>query len=130
MASKTFASLKARCILVSNLKHEVIAERWAALIKERMGSGMTVREWCQERNIKESQYYYWLRSLRQDEADAAAQDSQATPFVELPVICRKQEPQPGRPAAVIRKGDISIEITESASAGFIAKIMEAASHAR
>lgn len=112
-----------------DLKHEVIAERWAALIEERMDSGMTIKEWCQERNIKESQYYYWLRNLRQDEADAAKQDSRAMPFVELPVICRKQEFQPGRPAAIIRKGDVSIEITESASASFIAKIMEAAAHA-
>lgn len=75
MASKTFTSLKARCISVSNLKHEVIAERWAALIKERPDSSMAVKEWCQERNF---------------------QGSQATPFVELPAICRKQELQLGR----------------------------------
>ena len=43
---------------MSDLKHEVIAERWAALIKERMDSGMTIKEWCRERNVKESQYYY------------------------------------------------------------------------
>ena len=41
---------------MSDLKHEVTAQRWAALIKERMDSGMTIKEWCQERNIKESQY--------------------------------------------------------------------------
>ena len=114
---------------MSNLKHKVIAERWAALIKERMDSGMTVKEWCQERNIKESQYYYWLRNLRQDEAYTAERNAQATPFVELPVICQEPEVPSGRPAAIIRKGDIAIEITESASAGFIAKIMEAAAHA-
>ncbi len=76
---------------MSDLKHEVTAQRWAALIKERMDSGMTIKEWCQERNIKESQYYYWLRTLRRDEADAAEQDSETAPFVELPVICREQE---------------------------------------
>jgi len=114
---------------VSDLKHEVTAQRWAALIKERMDSGMTIKEWCQERNIKESQYYYWLRTLRRDEADAAEQDSETAPFVELPVICREQEFQPGRPAGIIRKGSVCIEITESASAGFIAKIMEAAARA-
>jgi len=61
---------------MSDLKHEVIAERWAALIKERMDSGMTIKEWCRERNVKESQYYYWLKTLRRDEADAAEQDLQ------------------------------------------------------
>ena len=64
---------------MSDLKHEVIAERWAALIKERMDSGMTIKEWCRERNVRESQYYYWLKTLRRDEADAAEQDPGAAP---------------------------------------------------
>ncbi len=33
---------------MSDLKHDVIAERWAMLIKERVESGMTVREWCHD----------------------------------------------------------------------------------
>jgi len=53
----------------------------------------------------------------------------AAPFVELPAICQGQAAASGRPAAVIRKGGVSIEITESASPGFIAKILEAAAHA-
>ena len=49
---------------------------------------------------------------------------QVSPFVELPAgICQEQFPMPA--AAVIRKGNITIEVTESASAGFIAKVMEA-----
>jgi len=48
---------------MSELKHNVVAKRWAMLIKEYMESGMLVREWCHDRNIKESQYYYWLRIL-------------------------------------------------------------------
>lgn len=75
---------------MSDLKHEVIAERWAALIKERMDSGMTIKEWCRERDIKESQYYYWLKTLRRDEADATEQDPVAAPFVEPPAICQGQ----------------------------------------
>ncbi len=114
---------------MSTLKHEVTAKRWAALIQERMDSGTTIKEWCRERNIKESQYYYWLKTLRQDEADAAERNSGITPFVELPAICQGQGVTPGRTAAVIRKGNISIEITEFASLDFIAKILEAAAHA-
>lgn len=114
---------------MSDLKHEVTAQRWAALIKERMDSGMTIKEWTRERNIKESQYYYWLKTLRKEEADGMGQELQASPFVELPAACPGQEFPKERAAAVIRKGDISIEITESATAGFIAKIMEAAVHA-
>lgn len=113
---------------MSDLKHDMTAERWAMLIKERRESGMTVREWCHDRDIKESRYYYWLRILRRDAVENKQQKQQVSPFVELPAdICRDQIPAPA--AAVIRKGNITIEVTESASAGFIAKIMEALSNA-
>jgi len=114
---------------MSGLDHKALKERWAALIKEREESGLTIKEWCRERNVKKSKYYYWLKILRRDEADAAGQDTGIAPFVELPAVFQEHGLQPGSPAAVIRKGDISIEIAESASAGLIAKIMEAAAHA-
>ena len=72
---------------MSDLKHDVIAERWTALIRERMDSGMTTKECCRERSIKESQYYYWLKTLRKEELAAADQERQVPPFVELPDIC-------------------------------------------
>lgn len=77
---------------MSDLKHDVIAQRWAALIQERLDSGMTIKEWCLERNIKESQYYYWLKTLRKEELAAADQERQVSPFVELPDICRGRDP--------------------------------------
>ncbi len=114
---------------MSDLDHKAIKEQWAALIKEREESGLTIKERCKERNVKESRYYYWLKTLRRDGAGVAGQDPGIPPFVELPVIFQGQGSQPGSPAAVIRTGDISIEITESATAGLIAKIMEAVAHA-
>ena len=113
---------------MSDLKHDVTAGRWAMLIKERMESGMTVREWCHDRNIKESGYYYWLGILRRKAVENTGQPPQASPFAELPAdICQEQLPAPA--AAVIRKGNIAIEVTESASAGFMQKVMEALANA-
>lgn len=113
---------------MSDLKHDVVAERWAMLIKERIKSGMTVREWCHDRDIKESRYYYWLRILRRDAVENKGHKQQVSPFVELPAdTCREQVFDPA--VAVIRKGNIAIEVTESASAGFIAKVMEALANA-
>ena len=109
---------------MSDLKHDMTAERWAMLIKERRESGMTVREWCHDRNIKESRYYYWLRILRRDAVENEQHRQQVSPFVELPANIRQE--QVFRPAAaVIQKRNIIIEVTESASADFIAKVMEA-----
>ncbi len=128
IALKTHTSFESEVQLVSDLKHDIVAERWAMLIKERTESGMTVREWCHDRNIKESRYYYWLRILRRKAVENTEQTPQISPFVELPAgIC--QEQFPASAAAVIRKGNITIEVTESASAGFIQKVMEALANA-
>ena len=77
------------------------------LLKERIESGMTVREWCHDRNIKESRYYYWLRILRRDAVENKEHRQQVSPLVELPAdICRKQVFDLGSTAAVIRKGKL------------------------
>lgn len=113
---------------MSDLKHAVISDRWASLIKERIDCSMTIKEWCRERNIKESQYYFRLKTLREEDAYGMGQELQASPFVELPAACLGQKLLEERTAAIIRKGDISIEITESPTAGFIAKILEMLAH--
>ncbi len=94
---------------MSDLKHDVNEERWAGLIQERVDSGMTIKEWCRESNIKESQYYYWLETLRQEEISAADSQRQASPFVEPPDISQWKGPVQGKTVAIIRKGDISVE---------------------
>lgn len=48
------------------------AEAWAALIQECRISGLTNREFCRQRGISEKSYYYWLRKLRGQLAEAAA----------------------------------------------------------
>lgn len=40
------------------------ADTWAMLIQECNSSGLTKREFCQQRGISEKSYYYWLRKLR------------------------------------------------------------------
>ena len=40
------------------------AQNWAMLIQECNNSGLTKREFCQQRGISEKSFYYWLRKLR------------------------------------------------------------------
>ena len=46
------------------------AQTWAMLIQECNNSGLTKREFCQQRGISEKSYY-WLRKLRNQMAVAA-----------------------------------------------------------
>lgn len=39
-------------------------QEWAMLIQECSSSGLTKREFCQQRGISEKSFYYWLRKLQ------------------------------------------------------------------
>ena len=53
------------------VRDEYRAQTWAMLIQECNNSGLTKREFCQQRGISEKSYYYWLRKLRGQMAEAA-----------------------------------------------------------
>ena len=47
------------------------AEQWTMVLQERTSSGLSVRQFCQQRGISEKSYYYWLKKLRSQLAEAA-----------------------------------------------------------
>ena len=59
------------------------AQTWRMLIQECSNSGLTKREFCRRRGISEKSFYYWLRKLRSQMAEAAG--PQIVPL-ESPVI--------------------------------------------
>ena len=56
------------------------AQEWAMLIQECSASGLTKREFCQQRGISEKSFYYWLKKLRTQMVGATA--PQLTEFCE------------------------------------------------
>ena len=52
-------------------RNEYRAQIWMQFIRECKASGMTNREFCQQRGISEKSYYYWLRKLRKRAVEAA-----------------------------------------------------------
>lgn len=59
------------------------AQEWAMLIQECNASGLTKREFCQQRGISEKSFYYWLRKLRTQMAESAV--PQLVPLEPVPV---------------------------------------------
>ena len=51
------------------VRDEYRAQTWAMLINS---SGLTKREFCQQRGISEKSFYYWLRKLRSQMAEASS----------------------------------------------------------
>ena len=54
------------------VRDEYRAQTWAMLIQECNNSGLTKREFCQQRGISEKSFYYWLRKLRRQIAEASS----------------------------------------------------------
>ena len=53
------------------VRDEYRAQNWAMVIQECNNSGLTKREFCRQRGISEKSFYYWLRKLRSQMAEAA-----------------------------------------------------------
>lgn len=53
------------------VRDEYRAKNWAMVIQECSSSGLSNREFCRQRGISEKTYYYWLRKLRSQMAEAA-----------------------------------------------------------
>ena len=56
---------------VLTVRDEYRAQTWAMLIQECNNSGLTKREFCQQRGISEKSFYYWLRKFRSQMAEAS-----------------------------------------------------------
>jgi hypothetical protein len=53
-------------------RRDVEKERyWAKLIGEAARSGVSIREFCRQRQVKESRFYWWQRKLRERREDRA-----------------------------------------------------------
>ena len=49
-----------------DVNHQVRVNQWRQVISECRKSGKSIRDWCKENSIKSSQYYYWLRVIRNE----------------------------------------------------------------
>src|SRR5271167_3959805 len=63
--------------------HDVEKQRyWQRTIGDAARSGMSIREFCRQRRVKESQFYWWQRKLkagrRQERSKPGAQDQAAS----------------------------------------------------
>ncbi len=118
---------------MDKMTHQVRRERWTAIINECLASGMNKTAWCRANGISDKSFFYWQKTLRQEayiQSEIAVAAKPALPsqetsinFVELrsqkQIIPSGQE---FRPDLVIRKGNLSLEISNSASAELLSLI--------
>ena len=88
------------------IRTRVRMAQWQSIIKECKESGMTVAEFCEDRNISWHAYYYWLRKIREYITQSQTTE---TEFVQLPSPMEVSVPtNPG--TITIHIGGVAVEV--------------------
>ena len=66
----------------SNVSVHHSTDEWRAIFDQRIQSGLSVRQWCDQNSMKYDTYKYWEKKIRS--FDHAAQTASEPAFVELP----------------------------------------------
>ena len=106
-------------------------------MNECINSGMSKTAWCRANGISEKQFFYWQRILRREAFEKSqnltlpvtvSQDQlpatqRTVAFTEIKLPSSPQNTAPiFRPDLVIRKGNLILEIANSASEDLLSRI--------
>ena len=119
---------------MDKITHKVRCEQWTNIIKECLASGMPKTTWCREHGISEKSFFYWQRILR-EEAYLTTLENTLTPvvkentaptttdFIEIKMTDHASIPaSPFKPDVIIRRGSVSIEISNTAPEDLLKKV--------
>lgn len=114
---------------------EIRMAGWAAMVKARNESGLTIKEWCSQNNISQTAYYYRLRQLRKaaletvdSDHTAVISESSGVPDIQFARI-GTPVPQPSDIAIRIHRGNTTIEVSDHASEPVLSFLKEVLIHA-
>lgn len=111
-------------------------EHWTQIMNECLNSGMNKTEWCRANGISDKQFFYWQRILRKEAfatstskdlsviTDPADETSpQKISFAEISIPIKQESVRNGfHPDIILRKGPVSVEISNSVSAELLSRI--------
>ncbi|HJB94647.1 MAG TPA: IS66 family insertion sequence element accessory protein TnpB [Candidatus Mediterraneibacter intestinigallinarum] len=122
---------------MDKITHQVRAEHWTRILNECMNSGMSKTAWCRANGISEKQFFYWQRILRREAYEAsqnsplpvvaeteslsAVQRTVSFAEIKLPAVSPDASPV-FRPDLVIRKENLVLEISNSASSELLSRV--------
>ncbi|WP_342756270.1 IS66 family insertion sequence element accessory protein TnpA [Kineothrix sedimenti] len=118
---------------MDKITHKMRLARWSKLIQKCNVSGLSKKQWCEQNQVDEKQFYYWQRRVREEaytiQASMAPTDL-STGFVEVPNVIKTAEPkyECGSSSATIHVNGCMIEIADSASDAFLRRLIGALSY--
>lgn len=120
--------------------HDIRRANWLNIVNlcQERPANVSVRQWLADNGIKEKAYYYWLRKFRKEAYDqlqvpAVAQSTEVS-FAEVSIpVAASPESTPctlfSSPVAIIKYGDVSIEISNDISDAILSRLLQEVAHA-
>ena len=100
---------------VAMIKKEVQLQNWSETELARQESGLTVTQWCRQKKISQSAYYYRLRKIRESLCEQ----------IPVPVTEITGNTETDQAAIRIVSGDLKVEISSDVPSEKIAAIIGA-----
>ena len=111
---------------VQTVTRTIQLQEWASQIQERLQSGITVREWCEQRDLPTKTYYYRLRRVREELLETT-ESRNAPALPGQPVFAALSVPRASGAAVTVRIGEHTAEIRDGADAETIERVLRALS---
>ena len=100
---------------------------WIDIYREWADSGMTKKDFCREKNIREKRFYYYQRLIRNIAAESvgllASNNEKHPEIVKLSV-----RDSDSSPMIQLRLNGAEISLPENVPTTFLSKLLEAAGH--
>jgi putative transposase len=125
---------------MDQITHDIRRANWLTIITQcqERPAGVSAKQWLSDNGIREKSYYYWLRKFRKEtyeqmQMPAVSQSTEVT-FAEIPISAAASpaivDHEPGtKPAAVIKRNGLTIEISNDISEGLLSRILREVTHA-
>ena len=110
---------------VNTVKHEAKLLEWKERVADCRSSGMSVKYWCKENGCSPKTYYRWEREILGKVRQITKTQSLPT-LAELPLAKPTQDDLLKRnvfaPAAIIRVGQMELELSNAVSAELMGQL--------
>ena len=110
---------------VNAVKHQAKLLEWKDRVADCRSSGMSVKEWCEENGCSPKTYYRWEQEILGKVRQIAKTQSQPV-LAELPLPKPVQDCSLKRdvfvPTAVIRIGQMELELSNTVSAELLSQL--------
>lgn len=117
---------------ISEVKRQTRLTEWRNNIRDQQSSGLSIKEWCARNGLREPQYYYWLKLVREEAINNVEQDHPEAALIRiepdrLPVSPAALPTAASNPHAgiVVRYGSAAIEFPVGTQATEIAALLKA-----